>query len=468
VIRIDILPDYLLLEIFGFYPSVDPSFVGKFKAVTEAWQPLVHVCRRWRNVVLRSPRHLNLRLFCTPKTPARDTLDVWPALPLIVEGNMTSSSGTDNVNAALGKSNRICKVDLWRLEDWQLGRILAAMQAPFPELTELRLWSSDVTPRVIPDSFLDGSAPRLQIFDLSGIPFPGLPKLLLSATQLVDLNLDDIPHSGYISPEAIVAPLSELSSLKSLSLQFRSHQSRPDREGLSLPPPKRSILPALNKFHFKGVTKYLEEFVSRIDTPQLYRMGITFIDHWRDNPDPPRLAQFINNFAPTLGALDEVHVRFHDSSASVALRSRTSISIPDDLQITFLCGGPNWANWQLSSIVQICHFSLHSLPMAEDLYIENRYWDSDWRKDNPRLWLQLLLPFTAVKNIRLSKEFAPVIAAALQKLVGGRIAEVLPSLHNIFVEGMELSWSFEGKIGHFVATRQLLGRPIAISAWGGS
>jgi hypothetical protein len=41
---------------------------------------------QWRTLVLESPRRLNLRLFCTPKTPVKDTLDVWPALPLIVEG----------------------------------------------------------------------------------------------------------------------------------------------------------------------------------------------------------------------------------------------------------------------------------------------------------------------------------------------------------------------------------------------
>jgi hypothetical protein len=44
--------------------------------------------------------------------------------------------------------------------------------------------------------------------ELDGIPFPGLPKLLLSATHLVQLVLTNIPHSGYFSPEAIVAPLS--------------------------------------------------------------------------------------------------------------------------------------------------------------------------------------------------------------------------------------------------------------------
>jgi hypothetical protein len=50
-----------------------------------------------------------------------------------------------------------------------------------------------------------------------------------------------------------------------------------------------------------------------------------------------------------------------------------------------------------------------------------------------------------VKNLYLSKEFAPGIAAALQELVGARITEVLPSLQNIFVEGLEPLGPFPGK-----------------------
>jgi hypothetical protein len=148
---------------------------GDRKTGIEAWQSLVHVCRRWRNVVLGSPRRLNLQLYCTPETPARDTLDVWPALPLIVRGDMTLS-GTDNIMAALGQSNRVCQVYL-ALAGWQLEEVLAAMEVPFPELTELRLLPDGETLPVIPDSFLDGSAPRLRIFEFHGIPFPGLSQL---------------------------------------------------------------------------------------------------------------------------------------------------------------------------------------------------------------------------------------------------------------------------------------------------
>jgi hypothetical protein len=68
-----------------------------------------------------------------------------------------------------------------------------------------------------------------------------------------------------------------------------------------------------------------------------------------------------------------------------------------------------------------------------------------------------------VKNLYLPKEFAPGIAAALQELVGGGITEVLPSLQNVFVKGLEPSGPFQENIGQFVAARQLSGHPIAIS-----
>ena len=116
------------------------------------------MCRRWRNIVFELPRRLNLELYCTPKTRARDTLDVWPALPLIIVDILALSPS--NITVALGQSNRVHEVDL-RIRSWQLEEVLASMQVPFPELMDLQLWSYGETPPVIPDSFLGGSAPRL-------------------------------------------------------------------------------------------------------------------------------------------------------------------------------------------------------------------------------------------------------------------------------------------------------------------
>jgi hypothetical protein len=61
-----------------------------------------------------------------------------------------------------------------------------------------------------------------------------------------------------------------------------------------------------------------------------------------------------------------------------------------------------------ASIEQVCN-SLHPLSTVEDLYIKHQYLQLVWKDDaiENTLWLQLLLPFTAVKNLYLSKEFAP-------------------------------------------------------------
>ena len=462
--RIDVLPDDVLLGIFESYVDADIWHGGSEGIV--AWQSLVHVCRRWRSLVFQSPRRLNLRLYCTPKTPTRDKLDVWPALPLVVGGDLAIASNTDNVIAALGQSNRVCQIIL-TVGGWQMEEVLATMQVPFPELTELRLLSTTrpffLDLRLFSDGSASASAPRLQKLGLSGIPFPRLPKLLSSATHLVSLSLINIPHSAYISPDTMATLLSVSASLTLLSLKFQSPLSRPYWESRSLPPSKRFILPALEDFRFKGVTEYLEDLVTFIDAPQLPRTSITFFN--QIDFDCTRLAQFISRTA-TFWARDEAHIQFHDNAASLTLRYRTSKidDESDDLKIYILCGEPDW---QLSSVEQVCTSSLHTLSRVEDLYVEHEYSELVWKNDaiESTLWSEVLLPFTAVKNLYLSEEFAPGIAIALQELVGGRITEVLPSLQNIFVQGLEPSGPFRENIGQFITTRQLSGHRIAISDW---
>ena len=461
MIRIDVLPDDVLLEIFDFYVMYSTYLKDGTKRNAEAWQALVHVCQRWRSLVFLSPRRLNLQLFCTPKTPARDTLDVWPALPLIVWGSI--SSDTDNVIAALEQSNRVRSIGLMDLAGWQSKEVLAAMQVPFPELTRLCILSDDETPPVIPNSFLDGSSPRLVLITLEGISFPGLPKLIMSATHLVYIRLAKIPHSGYISPEAMVALLAVLSNLRRLEIWFRSPQSCPGQERRSLLPPKRSTLPALDYFFFRGAAGYLEEFVTHIDTPHLESLTITFFDQIDFNCS--RLAQFINR-TPTLRSRDYAKVEFRDTIVGVSFQDHL-VSGHGNILIYISC---READWQLSSIEQLCNSSLHPLFTIEDLYIEHDYSPLVWKNDAMKtmenaLWSEILRPFTAVKDLYISNEFALGFAATLQEFVGGRTTGVLPNLQNIFVDGLQPSGPFQEKIGVFVAARELSDLPIAISVW---
>ena len=71
-----------------------------------------------------------------------------------------------------------------------------------------------------------------------------------------------------------------------------------------------------------------------------------------------------------------------------------------------------------------------------------------------RLWMELLQPFTSVKNLYLSEEFARRIVPVLQE-VGGRTTEVLPTPETIFLEGPHPSGPVLEGIEQFVATRQV-------------
>jgi hypothetical protein len=253
----------------------------------------------------------------------------------------------------------------------------------------------------------------------------------------------------------MVALLSVLSSLRTLTLAFQSPQSFPDWESRPSPPSNLSILPALDDFCFRGVTEYLEDLVTFIDAPQHDNMHITFF-HQIDF-DCPRLAQFV--ICTPLRALREARVQFDDSSARIIHQYHYS-----HLEIEVSCREPDL---QLLSIAQVCNFSLPPPSIVEDLYIEREHWQLAWENDalEITLWLELLLPFTAVKDLYISKFATDIAAAALHELVGGRITEVLPSLQYIFVEGLELLGPFQENIRQFLTARQLSDHPIAISNW---
>ena len=453
-VSIDMLPDDILLSIFDICtiaPELPPS-----KKPIEAWQSLVHVCRRWRSVIFESPRRLNLRLVCTNKTPVRDRLEVWPPLPLVIEGN--TIEGVDNIISALESRDRVDGIQVWGFNGLPSEKLLAAMEEPFPELRHLLLLSPNEMAPVLPDSFLGRSAPRLALLQLWGVPFPGLPKLLLSTTHLVNLALTKVPHSGYISPEAMVTALSTLTSLESLYLEFQSPRSHPDQANRHLSP-TRSVLPVLRRFHFGGVYEYLDDLVAYINAPRLNELSVTFFNDIVFHT--PQFIQFIKR-TPSLEALENARVVFADNTARVDFSSKKS-----DYRLLNTGISCSESDWQVSSLEQVCTLCLPPLFTTEDLYIhEDPYSRPHWQDNiENTLWLELLLPFATVKNLYLSKEFAPRIVSALQELVGSRTMEVLPALQNIFLEELQSSGPVQEGIGKFVDARQPSGHSITISLW---
>ncbi|KAH9171664.1 hypothetical protein EDB89DRAFT_1081372 [Lactarius sanguifluus] len=209
---IEVLPDDVLLNIFGSYRASSPLH----------WHRLAHVCRRWRRIVFASPRGLDLRLYCKHGTPVLKTLDCWPALPIAVQYkgcpmlNPPTPGDEDNIVAALKHSDRVCSISLTVTHSLQ--KKLGTIGEPFPELEDLVLLCRNGLPLPFPSNFRWGT--RLRSLSLTRISFPSLPQLLSSCPNLVDLQLHEIFNFQNLSPQAFVNALSGVTQLQSLSLHF--------------------------------------------------------------------------------------------------------------------------------------------------------------------------------------------------------------------------------------------------------
>ena len=217
------LSDDILLNIFRHYLDAPPQILRH-----QIWPTLVWVCQRWRQIVFRSPLGLKLRLYCTYGTPVLKTLDFWPALPIIVQyggfPNLYPPALEDdeNIIAALKQYGRVSSISL-TITSSLLER-LPAISEPLLELEELTLLSQDRMQQVLPSTFRWG--PLLRTLHSTRIAFPLLPQLLVPSQNLVDLQLHEIPISGYFSPDALANALSEMTQLEALSLHFLSLPSR--------------------------------------------------------------------------------------------------------------------------------------------------------------------------------------------------------------------------------------------------
>ena len=361
----------------------------------------------------------------------------------------------DNIIAALERNDCICRIDLFCVRSSRSEKVLAAMRQPFTALTSLQLQSRYKTMPALPALFLGGTAPLLQTLSLERIPFPGLPKLLLSATHLVSLRLWDVPHSGYISPEALVDCLSVLTRLGSLFIWF---ESCPDHNSRRPPLQTCTLLPILTKLQFVGDCEYLEDLRAWINAPLLNKLHITLFHQMIF--ETPELTQFIIR-TPKFKAHDEARVFFSNQEVSIRL-PQTSDGV---LELGMSCAS---LYLQLLALAQVWNLSFpQALTSAvEHLYIlEERVSPLCWQDDiGSNLWLLFFSPFITVKCLYISREFAPHIAPALKRL-GGRVTEVLPALQCLFLEEPLPSGPVKDAIGQFVATRELANHPIAVSCW---
>ena len=465
-ITINVLPDYVLLEIFdSCRKDHDPRHLPFIPAWR--WHVLAHVCRRWRQIVLESPRRLDLQIFCTNGTPVRENLDIWPPFPISIQyRDTTKTLDKDSLFAALEHPGRICHIELCQIGQ-HLSEVATVIQEPLPALEHLTLdfdfWREGGETPTLPIGFLGGFAPRLRYMRLNGIHFPTLPTLLSSTSNLVDLYLNDIPEDDRTSPEAMVLCLAALTKLKFLQIGLQSFLPASEFDGIPLPPVTRTVLPALTCFHFQGNNVYLEEFVSRIDSPQLNSISINFFnglnviyfDYFNFTLDAgvAQLFMFVDRseaFEKTL--IKDLDVIFANSWMAFETYPRLE-SHPD----WHLIGASTYRlviHKNIQSIAEM--FSQPSKMLSHVIHLKLSC-DPD-EVYHLRDELQFLLcKFTTVRTLRISKEFARQVALELEDIAGEMVAQVLPVLDFIYLDDQPMSC-----VEKFLAARQSSGHPVTI------
>ena len=451
--KIDILPDKVLLEIFSFYLVDVPDYHARAWSAW-SWPTLIHVCRRWRMIVFASPCRLDLRIRCTGGSRVMQMSDIWPILPIDIWaiGNfpVRGNHHVANIIAALGHNDRIRRIWVDSANSLFLERIATVIREPLPALTDLHIASTaENTAAVFPKSFLGGSAPRLRFLSLERIAFTEIQKLLLTANHLVRLCLLQIPRSSHISPGALVTCLSAMPSLERLCIEFQSPRFRPQGTNRLPPPPTRIVLPALTRFRFKGDSEYIEDLVSQIDIPLLHYACIIF-SHQLTPHTPRELHDFLSR-TEKLTAHNHAAVYFGAYDVTFQLQ-------PESLSLEVQCAS---SRSTLLSMAQICSSPLHPFSTLERLDI----WEVNWPyyMDNTQ-WLELLRPFTALKDLYLGKKPAQHIMPVLKESAREGTAEYLPALQNIFI-GDFRPGPTQDAIMEFVMARRLSGHPILVHSW---
>ena len=416
-----------------------------------------------------SPRRLDLKLFCTPQRSVNSkTLDIWPELPIVLKDDdlEPKENHVTIMIAALRHRNRVCKISFscyGQYQDSPLLKEFAAIDEPFPALTALSLFVYEPNVPVLPDSFLGGSAPRLRSLDLLGIPYPSIGTLLSSTTNLVELSLCGISHSGYISPETIAPCLPTLTRLESLELGFQHPRSQAHRANRHPPPLTRVVLPSLTFLVFHGDIEYLEDILSQIETPILEYSKFYFFNQLVF--DTPLLGHFIRRTETFIASHAlAARIKCFDSSIWINIGLSEREEMADDgwqIRLGISCKP---LDWQLSALAQVLNSFLPSLSTLESLLIEITR--KDWQGEIEVIqWREFLHPFASVNGVTLVHEdLVRHVALALQELAGDGETEVLPALQNLFLrtDGWQPSGPVKEAIEQFIATRQLHGHPVTV------
>ena len=461
---IEDLPPEILEEIFRFYRQ---DALALSRGRPWEWHRLTHVCPKWRTIIFHATNRLGLQLFCTNGTPVGNTLHCWPDLPIVMRygvfpgPNPLAAGDVEGIVAALQQPSRLRIIQLTvtmplleklATTKYEPKQVTATQQERFPELEHLELTTQTEAEPILHDQFLGGAAPRLHTLRTTRIALPALPQLLLSATNLVSIQLEAIPSTGYIPPEYLIFTLAPMSRLQMLHVHFLSPTSHSDLKESPYSPPEPADLRFLKHFEFHGDIEYLEQLSDGINAPAKY----IYITYFNDLEFTiPKLVEFLGR-AKTPSFRVEATVHYSGTDVSITFSQQET---PCRLAFRIPC---RRFDWQMAAITDISNQLLPSItPSVQqlDIYASPPFPDGHDDMDHT-LFLDLFRIFTNVESLRVTKEIGSHAAHALRGTT-----DELPNMREFYVEDHDDFASVQTVLAPFITSRRRSNRLISVHPW---
>ena len=420
------------------------------------WYKLVHVCQRWRYLILSSTSYLRLHLLCTYGAPVADMLAHSPPLPIIIEHfdrhHAITTKDEEGIVLALQLRDRVRSIRLM-LPSSSLQKLIEAIEDEFPILECLCITSPTEhdTGLVLPKTF---QAPHLRHLYLTNIAYPTKSPLLTTAFNLATLLLQDIVPSADFHPNDFQR-LPLMPQLGTLGISFHSpvHDRNVDeRQLFHTPIMAHTTLPNLRWFGFRGVSADLEAFLPRMTAPFLRTLEINFFNEHTFSV--PHLQKFVNTLE-----------RFRHRDAGLAFYEEVVhvvVGSHEDAMTEGLSMAIEYSqhDQQLASAAQICNALSAVFSAVEYLSLDYIQPSSSERSNRAR-WRELLRPFSKVKTLGVPFELVWVLSRSLQPEREESPMELLPELKELAYSGSPDSDFPRDAFAAFINSRQNAGHPVA-------
>jgi len=436
---INVLDDDSLINIFRLYRPdlLDQEEINDIHILQGGewrrerwWYKLVHVCRRWRSLILASASHLSLSLLCTLQTPVADMLAHSPPLPLVIDyadknRNLTPED-EEGIKLALQHHDRVRRIRLAMFIPC-LPKLIDAMDKEFLTLEHLYIdpLSYNDNGFVLPETF---RAPNLRHLVLLNFSVPVASSLLVTATGLITFSLNSIPASVTWHPTDFLHQVSSLPHLQTLGISFYSVVPKHDvgRRVVNTPNVTHVILPNLRWLGFQGGSTYMEALLPGMTTPRLEKLQIYFSNELTISV--PNLQQFISSVENL--RFTSANLGFVNSGVELRAYPREG-SRTYALLIRILCLHYDWQVHSAAQMLGVLGPVFSTVVNLTLTYQEHTLSSESHNEANHTQWLEVLRSFNNLEVLCVHEGLVKELSGSLQMHDGEPPMELLPKLKEV-------------------------------------